>query len=310
MYGIFLTSGSAAELAAAVDKLKFYKKAVYSAYAMQDSTSAIGARVGEMMSVSSGEAAVITTIFNLFLPLAYALVAVFFLLEVVEKATNAGSIKELDYKFFIAAIFKLALAEMLLTGGTIIIGHVLDIGNIFIRDVQKLNFSSALVGEALGTDSALAINWVWLDVVKDMGLLDCIVAMMNATIVSLAKSISEIVLLLHAASKKIEIIIMASFAGLAMTQCFSESTRAGAVRYLKKFLACVLHAAAIIAIVNLVSVMAIASGLDISDSANLVVQLKAQITDISKALEGLVYNFAAIGSVAVAKSIINDALGT
>ena len=120
--------------------------------------------------------------------------------------------------------------------------------------------------------------------------------------------ICSIVLRFQSISKKFEIILMGCFSSVAMGGVFTDFSRGTAVKYIKKFMACTLHAASIVLILRLATIL----------SGSSLITYFADASAFNKVLTGslnliampLLYPFAAIGSISLAKSIINDAFGS
>lgn len=280
-----------------IDDLDFMQKFIYNAYS---SGGGLLDDVANHMTINATDISLINALWNFFLPLAYGLIAIFFLVDIVEKMTSAGGIRELDPKIFIGSLFKLLIAELALSYGKELVSTILELNNYFIDKVIETNFFVAVDAEGNNTD-------ILLEVCADLNLMECLSCLIPALVNNIANAVINVAILLQAISKKLEIIILCAFSGVALSQFFSEGGRSPAVRYIKKFAVCAIHAGTIILIIKITDNLAAASFTKMATSDDWLNQMTGSFDTI---LRSVLYKFAAIGSISVTKSIINDALGT
>lgn len=299
---IFLNSISSLIAVVNTDDLSYFQQKIYDAYSGGGFTSDLLTRISEVMKLGQGDLDIISNIWNIFLPLAYSLIALYFVMNLLDRATISGGMKELGMEYWIGALLKLILAEGLLYYGFKLTAQIMMLGNAILASVVDYDMADTSLGEIY----LQALH----DACKSMSILTCIAQYIYAVLIDLVNTITYFVLLLQAAAKKFEVIIMCSFMGIAAAQCFSESGRNGAIRYIKKLIACMIHMGAIILIVEIAFQLSqgtvVTSDMTAEQAAAAVA---AQLKSLSASIEGFLYKFAAIGSISVAKSIINDAIG-
>lgn len=299
---VFLNSISSLIAVVNIDDLNGFQRKIYEAYSGGGFTNDLLTRISEVMQLGQGDLDIISNIWNIFLPLAYSLIALYFTMDLVERATISGGMKELGMEYWVGALLKLMLAEGLLYYGFKLTAQIMMLGNAVLASVVNYDVSNTELGEVY----LQALH----DVCKSKSFFECLAQIIYAYLLDLVNTITYFVLLLQAAAKKYEVIIMCSFMGIAAAQCFSEGGRNGAIRYIKKLIACMIHMGAIVLIVEIAFQLSqgtvVTSDMTAEQATEAILK---QFSSLSAAIDGFLYKFAAIGSISVAKSIINDAIG-
>lgn len=269
-------------------------------------------KLTELLKLGDTDWALISSIYTLFLPFAYALVAVFFVIDIVEKATSQHGFKDLDEKFVITCLLRLFLASALLNFGENFLNQMCSLFNAFCDMAKGLEAGATTPEEVDEKYEALVA------ILDDWGYIKDAITIMAAMVVglinTLLNSIMNVILLFHIFSKKIEIIILFGFSGIAFASCFSEGGKTHASTYIKKMMACALHAASILLIIKICSTLESSSAFEVATatdgSTDWTAYWNKRLTDIGGIVTGGIYKFAAVGSISMAKSIINDAFGS
>jgi len=306
------------------ESLNFFQQFIYNSYA-GESASPLG-EVVETMKITSYDTRIIQVFYDFFMPAAYALVAIYFLIEFIEKVTSSNGFKDFDEKFYIIAAIKLLVADIALHYGSELISAFLNLNNYLLDAIFNLKVANAWNITAEDEQNRQYTLNALYEVCSKLTILNAAPHLMTALVNNIINAVVEGVLFLHAIQKRLEVILMSIFSGIALSLFFSESGRNGAIKYFKKFAACIVHAAAIIMIMKIITSLNAGNTLDEIFSlakANIAAAEQGVFTkDFSTALGEVIggqfkvvihmglYGFASIGLISVAKSIINDAFGT
>lgn len=255
----------------------------------------------EILKMDGTDAGIIGQIWTIFNPLAVALFVIFWLTEFIEKAVNMN-IRDMDEKFLISMMLKLIVGVGLMQFGLELIGYILSLGNSLYDEVAKISASGAAnPGEAgavsSGGDELAAY-------IKKIGLIGQIKYIIPATLKNLITAGIALIIGVNAFSKKLELILMGGFMGVGLSQYFSETGKNGAIRYIKRFVACTLHAVSMIIILRIASILG--SNTSINGSPE---ELVRALGNPMTLVATFMYSMAAIGFMSGAKSVVNDALG-
>ncbi|MCD7820189.1 MAG: type IV secretion system protein [Lachnospiraceae bacterium] len=234
------------------------------------------------------DCSLIETIYDMVLPLGYGFALLYFFLEFVDHATSGRG--ETDYKYMMWLFIKLVLVEEIIRHGKYLINVALEFGNWMLYKVSQIDFlATSLDGTDFQAEIIAAIN--------ELGFFQCLAHLPTALLCQIIMLNPAFMISLHAITRKLEIIIRCGCLPLALPNMFSEGTRSGGMRYLKKLLAVMLHGFMMYLIV------AIAGSLSVS------VHVSFEGLGIQSVLTTALYSFAAVGLISAGKTIVNDVFG-
>lgn len=247
------------------------------------------------LKISSEDANMITAIMNYLIPLAYALIVIYFLIDIIEKSTSLGRSQPLDW--YIGAFLKLIISISVIKYGYQIIGWACDLGNAGVN----ATLHGSLVNIASGGENSLEEYLKNLEAeIKSLGLLESIFMLLSASLVEILGVVASAMLILHTVSRKIEIIIRGGFSVLAFPDIFTQGLNSNCIRFIKKFAALTLQGMAFVLILK------ISEQLQMNYILN---SFNQSGVGLLTAVTPILFTFAAIGMFSATKGVINDALG-
>ncbi len=280
-------------LAATYDSLNSLQKMVFDLFYNESNVTL--ELIKKYVYVTDFELTAMSQLYSYLLPIAYALVIFYFLVDLIDKMTLSG--KNITLEQFLLSILRLILAYSVMEYGAELLGLLVGVGNVMAQ--YWVNNPIGTISGDLGTS---VMEQAILDGAADMGFWSCLGALIMGTIVNILSAIPAILITLHAITRKFEIIIRGGFSCVALADIITEGKNSVAVRFMKKFAALMIHGSVMTMIVTLSIALQIASVTTdayVFEPDNLIVALNA-----------VLYSFAAVGMISASKSIINEALGT
>ena len=134
---------------AAVDisDLDAIRKKVYIIYSGTGESVNLLNQIADVMALGANEANIILGIWKMFLPLAYAMIVLFFVTDLVERATLSGGFRELGMEYWLSSLLKLILAEGLLSFGSKLVIQLLMFGDIVMMTVINFDIQDTPLGD-------------------------------------------------------------------------------------------------------------------------------------------------------------------
>ncbi len=190
----------------------------------------INKNLKDVLKLSAGEFGVANTIYDIILPLALILLAIYFLVELLEKSTS----QNFNAEQMISLLIKLAIGVIIVQHIDVVIVAICNITNGILTAINETttDFLGSLSIETRmnGAQSFFAIvaNFIMFFV---------------AYIIAVAMNV---LILFHVISVKFEIVARAAFAPLGVADVMS-GMNSGAIRYIKSFLSVSLQLVIILA---------------------------------------------------------------
>lgn len=259
-------------------------------------------KLKEYLELTDWDASIMTSLWKLMMPLAVGFLVLYLVNYLITEFASGK--KEMNYKDIILSGIKFCLGYFLICYGPDLIGDLATLGNYLLNSVTNMTLVSS--GSASGDlEKQKEFAHALYDKCKDLGAFERASINTTLTMISLTSNIPLIGLMLQSISRKMEMILRGGFAGVALANVYDGGMRAGAIRYLKRFLAVSIQGAGIVLVVRIAS--------DLNGTRILDALLEGQhgefdFPTISTVLYGGLYNFAAVGMVSVIKQIINDML--
>lgn len=257
---------------------------------MFEGMNGISTAVVDMMKFDDTVLNFMANIYNWILPLAYSIIVLYFLIEVTDKASSSNYTLEMFLKSFI----KLMIAE-------IIISHAMDIISVFI------GFSNWALDSSVNINISATANSTTTDYSEfnNLGFIEKVFMFIPMLITYLLSKIATVVIYIMVISTKIEIILRGGFMCLALSTISENGMKSSGIKYIKKFLGCMLYGASIILVLKITTYLQISSS-TIAASGTGLALIMGWITSF---FSSLIYPFAAVGAIAVSKTVLNDVLG-
>lgn len=287
-----------------MDDLSGLQPFIYRSFSGSSATTNLLQSAKKDMQIGNYSYQIILTVYKALLPFALGVVLIYWLIDLIQKSSSFGSRGELNEKFIFAAFVKLLISEWLLCEGDTLLIYICALGNAFLNEIGNLSFAGIMVSVPSTGSMNTGYTNLFL-VIKELGILEQLSMILPAILLNFANAICSLAIRFQTIAKKVELILMGCFSGVAFAACLGESTRGASIGYLKKYIACGLHAASILLILKITDAMS--ADLLVSHFVDKQTTLAYIGSGFSTLLMPFLYKFAAIGSISVAKSIINDA---
>ena len=285
--------------AATLEDLSAIERYIYDSYSGSNSADLSDAAVKDMVFTQDDFDSIVYPIYSALQPFAIALIVIYVAVDMMENVMGGLSANRgLSENVILTSLGKLIIAECLIGYGPQLIGWLLNMNNWFIYHIGQLFGTSG--GSPANPDT---INQELVDYCKNIGIMDAIGQFIPATLNNLASAVATLGIRFQSIAKKFEMTLMTSFSVVAFAGTFGRG-RETAFRYFKRILACGLHAAAIVLILSISDRLAGNLGISGWTAEHMATAAAGAI------LLPFLYKFAAIGSIATAKALINDALGS
>lgn len=181
---------------------------------------------------------------NVILPVGYALLCLYFLIELIEKTSS----ENLNFEHFIRLFIKLIVGKMLMDNALTLLFGMIDFSNSIVA-------ATAEGYEAPGSSIDLQGIKDSIDAINKWGILTMIGLWAKLIIPYVGNVVVNILASVICWSRSVDIVVRMLMAPIAMPDIFSEGTRGNGFRYLKKFLAVCLQGAIILAIVIAMNIL-------------------------------------------------------
>lgn len=187
--------------------------------------------------------ALVTTVHSYACPLAYCLIVLYFLLDVIEKSTH----EQMSIEHFFRSSIKLVVAVFFIENSLEILEALLNFSNALTNEITSrvgsIDFTDGFGESVLESyyrdiDNASGITGVFL----------CIGFVLQLILPFVVIWVCSLVTTLVVWSRAIEIGVRGALAPLGMADLFTEGTKGAGFRYLKKYLAVLLQGAIIMLI--------------------------------------------------------------
>lgn len=277
-----------------------FQKTVAEAYIMNAGGLSVAR---DAIIVTDLEKNMIAQIWDYFSPIGYCMLLFYFLLTIVQDMQ--GKVRDFDIKYWITTIMKFVCVDALIYFGPTIVVLAMQLGNTFID--YFLNNPIALTK---GEDGADYVNAVADYFANGQGkhFTKALSLYVYSLLLKGANTIPNIMILLHAASRKIELIIRGGILCIAIPDIVMSGPHSRGLSYVKKFFGICLYGFVMLLVVQIAGTLSAsnmyASILD-GGSKGLV---DGAMTNLSGLLNVALYNFAAVGMLSASKSILNDFL--
>jgi hypothetical protein len=217
-------------------------------------------------------------------------------------------VRQYDAKALIMSFIKLAFGYALLIFAPQIIGALMNMNNAIMNAVLsgKVSFDTTT---SLTPQMQIARYLITQSIINNMNFMECLALVVLAPLVFLTSVVPQIVLMVQAMSRKIELILRCGFAPVACTDIYNGVSNSNALKYFKKMGVVILHGFAMVAIIH------ICYKLQQRDTFYMIswIQKSKSATEalpgLVQVLESLVYSFVAIGLITSSKQIVSDAIG-
>lgn len=244
--------------------LRFFLEYVYGNGMMANATDILAMSPKHDMALAWG---IIVTIYrNTIVPVGHTLLALYFVIEILDKTSQDSFNTELFIKLFI----KLLIGSYLITNGLEILSNFLEFGTALLYDVT----AAANLGAGDG-----GVQQVILDKYLNQKIMHQIGSLLELVIPFVVAYGVGIVITMQCYGRLIEILARTMLAPIAMADIFSEGTKGGGFRYLRKYIAVVLQGAVIIAI--LVGSNAISTQISEGDTINIIALIAVKLTTVT-----------------------------
>lgn len=255
----------------------------------------------DALIVTDLEKNMIAQIWDYFSPIGYCMLLFYFLLTIVQDLQ--GKVRELDIKYWIMTVMKFVCVDAIIYFGPTIVIFAMQLGNSFID-----YFLNNPIAATKGENGAEYVNAVADYFANGAGgkFMKSLSLYIYSVILKIANTIPNLMILLHAASRKIELVIRGGILCIAIPDIVMSGPHSRGLSYIKKFFGICLYGFIMLLVVQVAGALA---------SENLyssVVQNQSMAdglaTNLSSLLSVGLYNFAAVGLLSASKSILNDFL--
>ena len=232
------------------------------------------------------------------LPVGYALLCLYFLIELMEKTTHDN----FNLEHFIRMSIKLLVGKILMDNSLAFLNGMIAFGNILIGDFSKSVKDlppgaidiEAIVADGPSGKISSALRWIQL-------IVPYLITWFPTILVKVA-----------CYARSIEIIVRTMLAPIGMADIYSEGTRGPGFRYLRKFLAVNLQAIVILGILYAATILntaLLASGLGVPPGETISTwkQVSSQIGSIIG--RNAIIGFTLTSMITQSKPIANDICG-
>lgn len=249
----------------------------------------------DKLIIGSAELGIISKIWELLIPLALSLMLFYLLVKLLEDLTN--NFKKVDLAYLSFFVIKGVLGTIFLSYGPYVVIGILQISNYFVKALAD----SPIGMEDVAGTSRVEFYRLLIESAKDMAPLEALSLLVYSYILKFAGIIPNAMIILHAITRKIEVILRGATIGVAMTDIAANGTHSAGFRSIKKFAAACLHGFVILAVCQIATALGGAGLLD-----TIIVQGHIQFSDVGAFMEVILYNFAAVGMISASKAILND----
>lgn len=255
----------------------------------------------EALIVTDLEKNMIAQIWDYLAPIGYTMLLMYFLLTILQDVQ--GKVRDLDIKYWIMTIMKFVCVDALIYLGPNLVIWGMQLGNVFIN-----YFFENPVATISGEDSIKYINAVSDYFANGEGkkFWTSLSLLTYAYILKAANTIPNFMIALHAASRKIELVIRGGMLCVAIPDVVLSGLHSRGVSYIKKFFGVCLYGFVMLLVVQVAGSLASENVYStLMDGENMA---EGFATNLGGLLNCALYNFAAVGMLSASKSIINDFL--
>lgn len=253
--------------------------------------------------VTDLEKNMIAQIWDYFSPIGYYMLLFYFLLTIVQDMQ--GKVRDLDIKYWITTIMRFVCVDALIYFGPTIVVFAMQLGNTFIT-----YFFNNPIAVTKGEGAADYVNAIADYFANGQGskLMKALSLYVYSLILKGANTIPNLMILLHAASRKIEIVIRGGVLCIAIPDIVMSGPHSRGVSYIKKFFGVCLYGFVMLLVVQVAGTLSSENmyASIMNGGTNSLVDGFA--TNLSGLLNVALYNFAAVGMLGASKSILNDFL--
>lgn len=279
------------------EELQWYRKSIVKAYVKLSQGATF---TSDMLMITNTELSMIEQLWNVFLPLAYGVMLLLFLIGMMSDVQK--QFRQLDGRFLLVQFLKLIAGQIFLYYGPYFIVGILTVGNYYLDYFVR----NPIVSPAMADQSTMYNFYSTLiDAANDTKFLACLMLNVQVLLIEILSLLPTGAIMLAAISRRLTIVLRGGFSCIAMCDFFSDDRRPAAIEYLKKFAAVVFHGFVMLLVLQICQQMSLQQ---ISDTLSKTSDI--DITDMSNAVSICLYQFAAVGVITASKQIIADALGT
>jgi hypothetical protein len=181
----------------------------------------------------------VNDIYDIMTPIAYGLILLYFMLDVIEKTTH----EQMSIEHFFRSMIKLIVAIVFVNTGK----DLLLLGVQFTSALAELVDSGASSGGTYGE-----ILQSFYDQINPTSGLTCVIACIGLILQMflpwIANLVASVIVELVIWSRLVEIGLRGAFAPIGMADLFTEGTKGAGFRYFKKFLAVGMQGALIVGV--------------------------------------------------------------
>ena len=233
----------------------------------------------------------ISTVYNLLLPLGYALLIMYFILDLIDKYTIGGG-RQMPVEQLFSCLMRLFVVCTIMSYGGDVLEKIIELGNAFVTAVNG-QFSEE-------SSSVEVINKAIYDYYDNANMLEAILTFPIGLGMYIWKLVPNLMIIFHALQRQLEIVIRGGFAAISFPDILTEGKNSNGVKFLKRFTATLLHGGTMVIVITVAQSLTMTTDVDnfVFNPVNIF------------AIAAMVLNtFAAIGMLSTAKTIINEALG-
>ena len=281
----------------------------------------------QAMRFTEGEAVYLTAVIKLISPFAFGLIVVYLCAGACNDYLLSG--REFDIHAFIKVLAACIVANVLMNAAGYLVGQFLGFSNWFASQMYTALKQADVERNLVENNVSAAI--------KDLNLLSLLIGIILGLLNKMINLIAMFFVEFVVFSTKLEILIRMAFAPIGLAGFASADTKSGALRYLRKMIACACYTAALIFIVYVGNALPIiqaqnsteafgnllanasasasasaAASAAASASASAAASgsgLTALVNFLTSCVGTIVVPFASLGCFSAAKQAINEALG-
>ena len=222
------------------------------------------------------------------------LLIIYLLLEVDKLVVMSSN--DFNMKGLFMLLLKYTFGWFLVQNLDVIIGGIFGLNNAMVDVIAGSKVTQSALDNARKTMAAI----------QEQTLFETIGMLLSLCIAVLGAAVGNIMVAFHAVSRKIELMLRGLFAPLAVADTFKGLDSTG-IRYIKKFAACALLGAGILAVLQVgssLSASIIARAFDTAGD-----DVSNQIGTLSFLFQLVVIPLSMGGAISAVKQVCNDALG-
>lgn len=256
--------------------------------------------VKSIMKFETTDASAVQGLVDLFIPLAFALMACYFLMACIKEAQSSpDNTKEIIIRNFLYLI----IADLFLNNVNLIIGSLMGLSNNVMDSIANIFTTDS----ATISDDMKANIDAFQQSLGDQTLWALIVIFIVAFFAHLMTMAATIVVGITCLSQKLQLDIKLAWAPIGMSSIAEAGMGSSrATNYVKSLLATTFYAGAMVAIIYMVYQI---NGMDIATGSSGTDGLEGAGIVLDYAAMNIVKPFAAIGALGTAKTVVNDAFG-